>query len=182
MRVCFDTASNYFWNGLGGYLNTPEQARCAFEGFNFRFDCATAVIIESRESFDYTDHRELFALLEQADEIVTFNGRTCDLIVLEKLLKPEESRKLWAKPHHDLKGWLEQSLEASAKRFSPELGVQYGRLRQQRVAILEVSKTLNDFQTSALAGTYRDAWVTFELGCAYLKSGNTDFTYTHPPG
>jgi len=111
-----------------------------------------------------------------ADEIVTFNGRTCDLIVLEKLLTPEESEKLWHKTHHDLKGWLDQSLEGSATRYSCNLAVAYRRLREQRLADLEMSTAYTDFQRQALAGTYRDALVTSELVLAYLNSNNREFT------
>ena len=120
----------------------------------------------------------LFGLLESADELITFNGRTCDLIVLEKLLEPEESRLLWTKCHHDLKGWLEQSLESSARRFSPGLATQYGLLRQQRFADLETAYGSNEPLRNALAGTYRDAWITSELARVYCNSDNKIFTFT----
>jgi hypothetical protein len=97
---------------------------------------------------------------------------------LEKVLNREESLKLWAKPHHDLKGWQGQSLQDSATRLSPDLAAQYEHLREQRFTELGISGTFNDFQRNALAGTYRDAWVTCELARAYLNSGDRDFTYT----
>jgi hypothetical protein len=43
--------------------------------------------------------------LVKADEIVTYNGRAWDLIVLEKLLGEEQMASVWRKPHHDLIGW-----------------------------------------------------------------------------
>jgi hypothetical protein len=103
-RVCFDIGSNYFHNPLHGFMNEPAHAREYFKDKTFEFHAATAFDSSSRKFKDFTDHKKLFAYLLRADEIVTFNGRTCDFIVLEKLIGEESMADLWRKPHHDLRG------------------------------------------------------------------------------
>ena len=104
-QVCLDIASSYYWDGRRGWLNDPEDARVNFQGESFRFHAATVFENTTGKHFDFTDHRELYDFLIEADEFVTFNGRTCDLIVLESLIGENNSAKLWKKIHHDLKGW-----------------------------------------------------------------------------
>jgi hypothetical protein len=175
-RVCFDTTSDYFHSFLNGYLNTPEQAREQFRDTEFRFDAATAFIHETNQCFDFVSHEELFAFLIEADEIVTFNGRTCDLIVLESLIGENAFKKIWEKPHHDLKGWKEQSLKASISCLIPELKQSYDSIYQS-ARYAELSSIKDEFIRGKLAGTYRDAKCTLELFRLYLASGNTEFTF-----
>jgi hypothetical protein len=175
-RVCFDTSSSYFHSSLTGYLNTPEQAREQFRGRSFEFHAATAFLYESGECFDFTDHEALFAFLIEADEIVTFNGRTCDLIMLESLIGEDSFKELWKKPHHDLKGWKAQSLKESIFWSIPDLNNSYdGLYFESRYA--ELSSIENDFIRGHLAGTYRDAKSTLELFGLYLTSGDKDYSF-----
>ncbi len=58
--VCFDTESNYYWNGLGGYLDDPGIALSVFRGKIFDFHAATAFVCETGEHTDFTCHEELF--------------------------------------------------------------------------------------------------------------------------
>jgi len=173
-RVCFDTASNYFHDFRDGYLNSPEQAREQFRGKSFRFRAATAFVHETGQSFDFENHEGLFAFLVKADEIITFNGRTCDLIVLESLIGEDSAKSLWQKPHHDLKGWRGQSLENSVSQF-PDLKRSYSLLRETRYE--ELSFIKDDFIRRELAGTYRDAKCTLELFRLYLGHGKSEFTF-----
>jgi hypothetical protein len=151
-RVCFDTASDYFHNSFNGYMNTPEQARAWFRGKSFEFHAATAFLDETGEYFDFTNYDDLFAFLIEADEIVTFNGRTCDLIMLESLIGQDSFKKLWEKPHHDLKGWKAQSLEESIFLSIPELKQSYGGLYYE-ARYAELSSIKNDCWLQCYAAT-----------------------------
>ncbi len=175
-RVCFDTASDYNYANFRPYLNTPEQARERFSGKSFTFHAATAFVHETGEYFDFTNHDDLFAFLIEADEIVTFNGRTCDLIMLESLIDEDSFKKLWEKPHHDLKGWKNQSLEGSISLSIPELKQSYDGLYFE-AHYTELNSIKNDFIRRHLAGTYRDAKSTLELFRLYLASGDTDYSF-----
>jgi hypothetical protein len=175
-RVCFDTASDYYNGNFRPYLNTPEQARERFSGKSFTFHAATAFLAETDECFDFTNHGDLFAFLIEADEIVTFNGRTCDLIMLESLIGEDSFKKLWEKPHHDLKGWKAHSLKESIFWSIPELKQSYdGLYYEARHA--QLSSIKSDFIRGHLAGTYRDAKSTLELFRLYVASGDTDFSF-----
>jgi len=175
-RICFDTDSNYHHNGRNGYLNTPAQAREQFANASFKFYGATAFIYETGECDDFCSPDDLLAFLIEADEIVTFNGRTCDLIVLESLTGPSPLKKLWEKPHHDLKGWSGQSLRESIDRKIPKLKPSYdGGYYDARYE--ELSSVKEDFLREKLAGTYRDAKCTLELFRLYLASGDAEFTF-----
>jgi hypothetical protein len=120
-RICFDIESNYFAPKTVG-INEPWEARAGFEGKTFRFDAATAFDSAVKKYCDFTSPRKLFELLLKADEIVTYNGRVCDLIVLEKTLGINDMARVWRKPHHDLIGWRSDwrvTLEDAAKELLP---------------------------------------------------------------
>lgn len=175
-RACFDTASNYYNGNFRPYLNTPEQARERFSGKSFTFHAATAFLYETGECFDFTNHEDLFAFLIEADEIVTFNGRTCDLIMLESLIGEGSLKELWEKPHHDLKGWKAHSLKESIFWAIPELKQSYD-VSYYEARYAELSSIKNDFIRHHLAETYRDAKSTLELFRLYLTSGDTDYSF-----
>lgn len=172
--VCFDTASDYYHNSLLGYLNSPRQAREQFRGKSFKFYGATAFVHETDQSSDFQSYKDLFDFLIEADEIVTFNGRTCDLIVLESLIGEDVFEKIWTKRHHDLKGWRAQSLDLSVGSI-PELKRSYDSLYESRYA--ERGVISNEFIRHHLAGTHRDSKCTLELYRLYLANGDRSCTF-----
>jgi hypothetical protein len=176
-RVCFDIESNYYWNGMQGYLNGPADARAVFSGHHFRFDVATAFVYETQKSLDFTDPAKLFECLLEADEIITFNGRTCDLIVLESFMGQDALRLLWQKPHHDLKGWQgHQKLEGAVRQLLPQQSETYDQILSARE--LELTNTTHSlFIRNKLARAFRDARVTLDLFQLYQASGDTESTF-----
>ena len=175
-RVCFDIGSSYFHNSLDGFMNEPSQARQYFEGKTFRFYAATTFDSSSRRFNDFTDHKRLFAYLLRADEIITFNGRTCDLIVLEKLVGVEAMKPLWHKPHHDLRGWQGyNSLRSAVSKFLPNIAASFETVQTERQAKIRNSFD-SEFVAEHLANTYRDTKFTFALFERYLASGDSENT------
>jgi hypothetical protein len=121
-RVCIEIASDWYKPQTDVWLTTPTDARKYFRGKSFRFDGATAYIYTQRRYIDFTDVSKLFKCLASTDEIITFNGRICDLIVLESLVGKEAAGILWQKPHHDLQGWQGcQSLKGAITHLLPKL-------------------------------------------------------------
>jgi hypothetical protein len=176
-RVCLDTASNYFHNRLSGFLNTPAQARAHFNDKTFTFHAATTFDSSSRKYRGFTDYKELFGYLLKADEIITFNGRTCDLIVLENLIGEGPMRSLWQKPHHDLRGWrMNFSLKGAASDLLPDMKASWDTVKSERLAKIRKSSD-NDFVANHLADTYRDVRFTLALFCLYEKSGDKEYTF-----
>jgi len=176
-RICFDTGSNYFHNTLHGFLNGPSDARWYFEDKTFSFYAATTFDSSSRRFRDFTDYQKLFAYLLKADEIITFNGRTCDLIVLENLVGTEAMKSLWQKPHHDLRGWQGyHSLKSAVSKFMPKAAASFDQVESDRFAELR-SSLGSEFVAGHLANTYRDAKFTFALFRRYLASGDSEQTF-----
>lgn len=177
-RVCFDSASNYYHDFKNGWLSEPGDARAGFGGKVFRFDAATAFLHSTGKCFDIVDYHSLFDLLSEADEIITFNGRTCDLIVLESLIGEADMRSIWAKPHHDLRGWRGQnSLSGAVGLLRPERAQSFASMESARRTTLSKKKGYSDFTRERLANTYRDARFTLDLFRLYLASGDTEFTF-----
>jgi hypothetical protein len=183
-RVCFDTGSSYFCN-LHGLTLEPSEARCYFKDTNFSFHAATTFDSYSRKFKDFTDHKKLFAYLLQADEIITYNGRMCDLIVLEKLVGVEAMVNLWRKPHHDLSSWNDAfGLKNAVYRFLPDIAASFETVQIDRLAKIRnlydgkfIEGHDGDFIAEKLANTYRDSKFTFALFRQYLKSGDSDRTF-----
>jgi hypothetical protein len=176
-RVCFDIGSNYFYNGLYGFMNEPSQARCYFEDKTFKFYAATAFDSSSRRFRDFTDYKKLFAYLLKADEMITFNGRTCDFIVLERLVGTEAMRSLWKKPHHDLRGWGgEFKLASAVSEFLPNIKASFDTVQSNRLDQIRKSYG-NEFIAEHLANTYRDTKFTWVLFQKYLASGSSEHTF-----
>jgi hypothetical protein len=176
-RICFDIASNYFHDGKDGFLNGPSDARAYFRDRTFRFDAATVVDSANRTARDFTNYAELLDCLVSADEIISFNGRTSDLIVLEKLVGEEAMRMLWVKPHHDLRGWRNWfKLEIACSNLLPGIAASFNELEAERLTELRNSHK-SDFIAERLANTYRDAKVTLELFDLYLISGDSSRTF-----
>ena len=181
-RICFDIGSSYFWNGKKGFLNHPSQARDAFENEPFKFYAATTFDSSLRKFQDFTDVKKLFARLEKADEIITFNGRTCDLIVMEKLLGYETMKTIWCKPHHDLRGWrMNFALKNAVRELLPDMVSSFDNVEQERLQDIRASSIKSTFDPefiiSHLANTYRDTKFTYALFLEYLKSGNQEYTF-----
>lgn len=180
-RICFDISSSYYFHGpsRGGYLNDPSDARDFFEGRTFRFHAATAFDSTARRFRIFTDYKKLFNCLLTADEIITYNGRICDLIVLDKLVGAEKAECLWRKPHHDLIGWgcdWKRKLPEAVKMLLPSKAASWKTLADQRFVMLK-GTIHNDFVAGHLAETYRDTWFTRALFRLYEKSGNYSHTF-----
>lgn len=173
-RICFDIASNYYL-GLG-WLEGPAEAREHWRGRSFTFHAATAFDDASQRYSNFTDCNELFAYLAGADEIISFNGRKCDLIVLEHLVGEEAVGALWRKPHYDLTGWRGRWSLRDAIADLPVLASSFETVRVERLAEIGGSYT-NDFVAGHLADTYRDVKFTYELFQRYVASGDSDCTY-----
>jgi hypothetical protein len=180
-RVCFDIACSFYANKM--WLEGPNDARAYFldfmeRGKRFNFWAATVFDDSNRQYTDFTDYNDLFVYLTEADEIITFNGRKYDLVVLEHLVGEEPAKTLWAKPHHDLTGWRGcWKLEEAAKSLSPDLALRFESAIAERRAELggldADNRILDD-----LAGTYRDAMFTYALFTEYLRSGDSDRTFS----
>ncbi len=176
-RICFDTSSNYFHSPFDGFLNDPDGARTYFQNQSFKFHAATTFDSSSRKFRDFTDYRKLFEYVMKADELITFNGRICDFIVLEKLVGAEDSKRLWEKPHYDLCGWRNYySLESAVRGLLPKrIAESFEQFESDRLS--KIKSVYNEFHARRLANTYRDAKFTFALFRQYLKSGDTDRTF-----
>jgi len=175
-RVCFDVGSNYFHNPLHGFLDTPDEARAYFSEETFRFHGATAYESSTRRFRDFTDFRKLFDFLASADEIITFNGRICDLIVLEKLIGHEAMQRVWQKPHHDIAGWrLNWKLENAVKELLPKLAPTFEPVLSERFE--KIHDRFDNNTALALANTYSDTKFTYALFRLYEKSGDSGRTF-----
>src|SRR5262245_11335909 len=106
-RLCFDTESNGRWPYDWPWGDIAYR-RAEIHSWKSRFD-AGVVYDQSKRSYQAfgTDQiDDLVTYLATADELVSFNGRRWDLLILENLCGRERIRKeLWSKPHHDLHGW-----------------------------------------------------------------------------
>jgi hypothetical protein len=108
--------------------------------------------------------------------MITFNGRKCDLIVLEHLVGEEAVRSLWRKPHHDLSGWRGYwGLRGSVTAHLPALAPTFEAVRIERRSTLDNSH--EGFYANHLADAYRDVQFTYALFKAYLASGEADRTF-----
>lgn len=176
-RVCFDIACNAFHNFRDGWLGDPITARQYFEQKDIRFYAATACVCEAEDFIDFTDFGDLLGCLAGADEIVSFNGRVYDLIMLEKLVGRDAASAVWEKPHHDLAGWRGcHSLKEAVSRFLPQLAASFeSAWVARRSDLLHASHS--DFQRDQLAGAYRDSKFTRALFRQYVMSGDNDFTF-----
>lgn len=183
-RICFDVASNFCHDlaRSGAYINEPWQARIYWENKTPEFHAATAFDSSAKAYRSFTDHRRLFDLLVKADEIVTYNGRVYDLIVLEKLVGEEQMASIWRKPHHDLIGWhpdgcnWKLTLEKAINDLLPKRAEFWETIRSERLA--KIHKTVHDdFFAGHLAETYRDVKFTMALFRLYERSGSTRNTF-----
>jgi hypothetical protein len=173
-RACLDIASNYFKSSLTAWITTPDDARDYFRVERFRFDGAT-VFDSPDHATDFVDYSLLFEYLSKADELISFNGRTCDLIVLEKLIGRDRMDALWRKPHHDLQGWRNTHLKGSLRKECPEIAPMWEEVEVKRR--VELGNAYDSFTADRLAGTFRDAKLTFALFERYLASGDSSHTF-----
>ena len=179
-RICFDIGSSY-WHSLtsGVALNEPSEARAFFEGRTFRFHAATAFDSSARKYRHFTDHKKLFDFLLRADEIVTYNGRVCDFIVLESLVGEKEMAGLWRKPHHDMIRWSfvhKVCLKKASEKLLPRMFPSWDAVKDERLARIRELYS-NEFVADHLADSYRDTKFTYALFHLYEKSGDTGNTF-----
>jgi hypothetical protein len=175
-RICFDIASSYY-NPPLVWFEGPNEARRHFKDTKFRFWAASTFDDLEERFASFTNYNELLAKLVEADEMVSFNGRKSDLVVLENLAGEEAARALWGKKHHDLTGWCGHwKLIDAIGRLLPELVPQFESVRTERRAELGDS-CADTYIAGDIAGTYRDVRFTYALFSKYLESGDTDRTF-----
>ncbi|HEU5351478.1 MAG TPA: hypothetical protein VFU55_07755 [Terracidiphilus sp.] len=174
--MCFDTASSYFHDFRDGFLTTPDDARAYFRNQTFEFHAATVFDSSTRRYRDFIDYRKLFDFLITADELVTFNGLICDLIVLEERMGGKEMvQQLWQKPHYDIAGVNNyQSLPDTISIRLPKKASSFSAVEFDRLE--KIRGRFTDFQSEHLANTYRDAKFTYMLFREYERRG-----WLHPP-
>jgi hypothetical protein len=181
-RVCFDIACSFYAGKM--WLEGPNDARAYFldfmeRGKRFNFWAATVFDDSNRQYTDFIDHNGLFGFLVNADEIITFNGRKYDLVVLEHLVGEQPAKTLWAKPHHDLTGWRNcWKLPDAAENILPDLALRFESTVTERRAELGTPDDVRDRTLNDLASTYRDVMFTYALFTEYLKSGDSDRTFS----
>ncbi len=176
-RIAFDIACNYYKDQSAGWIDRPGQAREYYREKPPKFHAATALDATTQQSTDFVDPRQLLDCLLGGDEIITFNGRIYDLILLENIAGPDAVRALWMKPHHDLAGWHYYWKLKDAIRF--ELGddaaASYDPVKEARLN--EIRGSYDEFIADQLSGTYRDAKFTLDLFERYRLSGKISQTF-----
>jgi hypothetical protein len=181
IRICFDTASNFYHDYEDPFLYTPSDVRRYFRSKKMRekrFHGATACNSQDQKFTDFTGPLELLSFLLQADEIISFNGRKWDYIVLEQLIGEREVAALWLKPHYDLVGWRSYwSLKDSVSHFLPEIASSFDEVETERCVLMQSLNQYDDFTRGHLANTYRDTKFTFELLERYIESGDSSFKF-----
>jgi hypothetical protein len=178
-HICFDIETNYFRSPTSGFINTPDQARSEIESWSneLRFDAAVVFDDEFGQFADFGSPTELIEFLKGADELVSFNGRTWDLPLLERFVGKANCKSLWDKPHHDLRGWLDCDLLISAKRSCPDL---FGRSDELSREYLDeyLKKGKGDFVAFKFAKARIDVRLTYALFEGYFRGGETTFTFS----
>jgi hypothetical protein len=176
-RVCFDIGVSHWRRPGSPFLNTPDDARDYFSEETVVFRAATAYDSLTRKYKDFTDYRKLLDCLDTADELISFNGRIWDLIIIEKLAGEDAMKSVWQKPHHDLAGWhVNWKLENAVKELPPHIASSYESIQSERLRKI-CNRVNNDLVASHLANTYRDTKFTYALYRMYAKSGETDRTF-----
>lgn len=173
-RMCFDTASNYHRHFTDPYLNTPDDTRAFFRARYGevlpRFLRATVFDSSTKRYRDFTDYRKLFDFLITADELISFNGRIWDLVILEKLVGEDSAQQLRQKPHYDLMGMRNKSgLRSNINESLPNRALIFEKVETDR---LEKIRHRFDLDTAmSLANTYRDTMFTYMLFREYERCG-----------
>ncbi|MGC2162765.1 MAG: hypothetical protein WA634_12700 [Silvibacterium sp.] len=185
-RVCFDIQSDFFIRPLALPLDDdPNEARWYLKTQwrsrrkgTCKFQAASAFDDSNQQYMDFTDCNRFFAYLLNADEIITFNGRKYDFVVLENVVGEEAAKALWARPHHDLWKWEDypRRLEEAVAHFLPQLKPRFEDVRTERRAELGPLDS-EDALLNWLAGTYRDVFFTYKLFLKYLESGDSGRTF-----
>jgi hypothetical protein len=106
-RLCFDIESDRYWSLAWGW-GTVQERRSIIRDWKVRFDAGVVYDASTGRyrAFDAGRLDEFVTYLATADELVSFNGRRWDLLLLENLSGEGKIREaLWSKPHHDLHGW-----------------------------------------------------------------------------
>lgn len=178
-RMCFDTESSWFWDPRWGWLET-ESARSCFQDKSLQFNCA--VVHDTARGryleFGPQDAPRLLATLAKADELVTYNGLVCDMIVLEHVCGADQvANSLWRIPHTDLCGW----------RGIYGLGALVKRVLPNRLDAFAHGEDYEQRRLAARDGESHVVWkmpkckndVRFTLAAfrTYLKSGDTERTF-----
>ena len=174
-RICFDIACSLYRDYTDPFLNEPANARSFFENQDAKFHAATAFDEAEQNYRDFTDPQELFNFLVGADEIITFNGRVYDLILLEMVLGKTVLSELWKIAHHDLWKWRGfGGLHATIQYVFPSLAKSFESEFADR---LDTLFALEPSLANHLANTYRDTKFTYLLYREYAASGESSNTF-----
>jgi hypothetical protein len=103
-RLCFDTESDHYRHPLAGIgdveLHREEMRESKSK---IRFDCGVVYDEENDKYLEFRNDQaaELVGFLATADELVSQNGKRCDLPVLERVCGEDRVAPLWQIKHHD---------------------------------------------------------------------------------
>ncbi len=92
-RVSFDLASGTRFPKYD-FRNTPADARLLVPDEQIVFQAGTAWLDDPEKGIDFFDACAFAAFLANADEIISFNGRVYDLILLERLIDPDVALRI----------------------------------------------------------------------------------------
>lgn len=137
---------------------------------DMRFDCALTYD-GAGHYMEFTDPRKLVDELLSADELISFNGRRCDLLILEKFCGDDYVRPLWDKVHHDLFGYRYcYSLDALAMNLiGEEATAQWERSLEEHREKL-VASGQSDFWAISWSDVRDDVDRTYAVFEQYIHS------------
>jgi hypothetical protein len=120
-RMCFDTENGAFLSPVYGF-GTEDGIREYFRDRSVRFDCGVVYDVLRRRYCAFREAGKMVAMLSRADELISFNGKRWDFIMLEKQVGPDcVDRSLRRIHHHDLLGWQGRyELRALARSVMPK--------------------------------------------------------------
>lgn len=170
--MCFDTEGSGYLRPEYGFQ--PEDViREYFRDRHVRFDCGIVYDAVNRRYriFSSSEARKMVGMLSQADELVSFNGKRWDLVMLEKQVGREcIDQSLRRIRHHDLSGYKGQyELNELSRSVLPvqemDRLVQYRRYK----AYYE-TRGFDDFQSSRLSKCRCDVQLTYAVFRRYIVS------------
>jgi len=171
-RMCFDTESNCFKHYSEPWGDIPYMRAFIARKQDLAFHAG--VICDRTHGryllFSSAELEAFIAHLSEADELVSFNARRWDLLILEAVCGRDRiERMLWSKPHHDLRGWRSGSLEDVAHSVLGVSQEDWRGIRERRFAELDAQRRLD---ADKIANAWRDTHFTSELFKRYLAEGS----------
>jgi hypothetical protein len=157
-RLCFDTESDARWHYTWPWGDIPYR-RAEIKTWKIRFDAGVVFDASTGRyhAFDADQADDLVSYLATADELVSFNGRRWDMLILENLCGEDTiQNKLWSKPHHDLSGWRGfYGLEDLSRYMLPTEFPTWGSLHTVRHQEM-MNHGWTDWSASRVAKAWRD--------------------------